>query len=235
MSIPGTYTSMTSSVSNIEFIGSGGRQTDSSTITMVAHPSTQTGDLVIIVAHVDNAYSISTPAGWTSLGTASGDIKLLSWYRTYNGSMPTISLTSGSDHIIAESYTFRNVNGTPIDVAAVSSNPLTAVDYVTINGTNYLRSALAPVTTVTNNALVLLVVGHEVSTTLPVFAPDGTSMSTSLTNVTKLSDISTTIGFNGGFGLWSGLKESAGSIGTTYVHIKYNINTWGFAVALRPQ
>jgi len=233
--VPGTYTSITTSAANgIQYVGAGTvNGVDggvNSTITWTYPSDVQTNDVLVLIAHEDDtgAHASWPPAGWTNIYTAttgSMGFWLRVAYLVYSsGSSVTIN-TNGCDHIFGCITAWRGVNTSSV----LDGSMTTKLDktYPSPNVFNFSN-----VTTTQANSFVFNVVGHDIDTSTASVHWD---TNTSLTNPVEYYDISTQLGWNGGYSLYGGIKSTAGTVNNATGYVKASsykrIVAWAFKAA----
>lgn len=177
-------------------------------------PTHQTGDVALLIVRTANQVStLSTPSGFVEVtgspqatGTAGavGATRLtVFWARATSNAMPSpVVADSGSSQQV-QILTFRGVVGTgnPWDV--------TSGDVLATASTAF---AIPGATTALDNDLVVSIVtnGTDIAT-LQTSAPTNAS----LTGLVKITDFNGTSGNGGGFGVFAGVKTTAGPYGST--------------------
>ena len=236
--LPGNYTSQNSqsTVSGIYYVGMGTvTGTDVSTITSITYPypsGIQAGDILVLIDHEDDNGSHCTwpPSGWTNLYTpsTSGGFWIRAAYKvhTTGTSMSLVGPGSALDHSFGTVIAFRGVN-TSSPLAATTLNDFTR----STGGGNPF--SFTNVTTTVDKAYVCNIIGHDIDTsTASVTFTANTSLSA--TSRGELLDISTQLGWNGGFGVYGGIKDTAGVVNNCAGSIKADSYKRMIAFALKP-
>lgn len=218
--IPGTYTSITNASANgIQYVGAGAvNGVDggvNSTITWAYPTDVQANDVLVLIAHEDDTGSHVTwpPSGWTSIYTGSTTYTgfwLRIAYLVYSsGSSLTIN-TNGCDHIFGRITAWRGVNTSSV----IDGSVVATLDKVTPTPNTF---SFSNITTTQANSFVFNVVGHDLDTSTASVTWDANA---SLTNPTEYYDISTQLGWNGGYSLYGGIKVSAGAVNSATGTVK---------------
>jgi hypothetical protein len=160
------------------------------------------GDLLVLVAQTDQNDSITTPAGWTLLISVTSTECDLRVYTKFHTTGSSVTISWSGDHIVYQVLGFRDVKASaPID-ASTTGNHTGLGSNVNIPG----------VSTTLANCLVLAMVAHDIATNGSVVSNWANG---NLSEATELTDVSSTIGWDGGFGIYAGYKLTAGAVGTT--------------------
>lgn len=209
--VPGTYTSIMPTTSNgITYTGAGAKNgvTGSTSTITFAYPSDlQVNDVLILMCHEDDTGTHVSwpPAGWTNIYTGSTSYTGF-WmrvaYLVYSSGTGVTLSTSGIDHIFGAVSGFRGVNTSSVIDGSVIHTLDT--DYPSPNIFNFSN-----VTTTQPGSFVCNIVGHDINTSTSSVTWNANS---SLTGASERFDISTQLGWNGGFSLYGGLKDTAGLV-----------------------
>lgn len=228
--VPGTYNPMLMNTGgSITFIGEGGRYTrdGNGSLEVGVHANTVSGDYVVCVAQYDQDSSIgSVPATWNliSFDTVGSSFRYVVFGKIYTGTPPTITLVSGGDQLIAACLTFRNVNAS----TQIDATP-SVVEQVFSVGSNTITSH--PATTVAN-CFYIDVLAHDYNTSSSTLWSGWTN--SDLEGYTELVEYSTTLGWDGGFAVAGGIKETAGAVADSTVTSSINKDMGYTSFALRP-
>ena len=193
-------------------------------------PGIQQNDIMLLFVQTSNQ-TVSAPAGWaavtnspqgTGTGGAAGSTRLDVFWRRATVSESPVTVTDPGDHAIGQILAFRNCidTGNPWDVTAgdVAAGASTSV-------------SIPGATTTVANCLIVAAVSHGVDTASSI-----TSGYTNgnLTNIFELTDVSTTQGTGGGFGVAQGEKAAAGAYGTTTATLANSSAQGRISIALKP-
>lgn len=200
--------------SPIEYIGSSNAvETSSSSGVLTPHADTAIGDLLIVCMMVDNADNTPTISGWTTILSSTGtQIKLKNQYFYHDGSASyTVTCSGGGNPLVARVFTFRNT-ALSSPIAGTQANSYTAT-----TGANELFTHSA---TTEDNSYVMLVAGHNITLSSNAI---GVNFNSSLDSYAELDDSTTTIGWDGGFGVFGGFMTTAGTPGDTTVRFNDDV------------
>jgi len=209
--IPGVYNSVSKQAAGvITYIGSAGKNVSKSGQTITYHASSVSGDLLLLIVQADDADSISTPSGWSTLMNRSYAPftrgKVMYKFKTTD---TDVFVSDPGDHQTATVLTFRNVDSS-----------LTAGSSVSVEITAANNETLPGCTTTADEAFVLWVAFHDAD------SDSGQASGWTNANITggaELVDHSTSTSWDGGYAVWGGIKTTAGATGDTTL-------TWGAAV-----
>ena len=194
--------------SPIEYIGkSNAVKTSSSSGVLTPHADTATGDLLIVCMMTDQADSTPDISGWTTIRSSTGtEIKLKTQYFYHDGSASyTVTCSGGGTPLVARMFTFRNT---------AASSPIAGLLYATYSvGTSFPKLFTHDSTT-EDGSYVMCVAGHNITLSSNAI---GSNSNSTLTDYTEMDDSTTTIGYDGGFGVFGGWKDTAGVVGDTTV------------------
>lgn len=193
----------------ISYIGNAGKNvaTGSAGVTITYNASSAEGDFLVLVAQTDDAFPMSTPSGWTQESDiyVSGFVHTYLFYKTKSSDTTVFCTAPTVDHITCTVLTFRNVDTyTPKNVKS---------EYSVGDNTS---QTLTGVTTTVDACYVLWLVGHDAPTEGTVFS---NWTNANITGSAELIDISTTDSWDGGVGVWGGIKTLAGATGSTTVTV----------------
>lgn len=229
--VPGTYSSIVSQSAfaggPITFIGHAGKNASSSAVTVTYNVSSIEGDFLLLLVQTDDVNMIATPVGWTSLYNAPdgfGGHKFAMFWK-FKETDETVFIADPGDHVIASVLTFRNTDSSaPIDALGA----VNIKQYIQVN----TGQGMPSITTAFDGDFVLAIISHDHVTES---ATSSAWSNSSLSSTSELIDISTTLGWDGGFGVWGGLKSTAGATGVTTLT---TVNDSGYAqmmhLALKP-
>lgn len=212
------------------FIGMGARTTwagGSGTLNIPFPSGLETGDLILIVAQEDqidnNTYNGNRLGpGWTTQRLVGNESTLEFAWKIYDPSMGgQLAISLNKDHQICRAYAFRNAyQYRPIHKSSSKKSATTSQTFVT-----------EKVTTEVPNCLVLALVGHDIASEAQCVSD--WSPTQPLGEAAELDDISTTLGWNGGYGVFSGYADAAadaGAVSGALTIAKY-INMFTIAIA----
>jgi hypothetical protein len=171
------------------------------------------GDIGILIIRTSNQ-TIATPSGWTAItngpgtGTAAtaGSVRLGVFWKRTTGTESAVTIADSGDSQYARIIVIRGARatGSPIMAASTVNTVGTATTSATING----------LTTTDEKAMILDIIG--------VGAPDAASTTNfsawanaNLSSVTERIDNTNAVGTGGGFGVASGIKNTAGATGSS--------------------
>ncbi len=182
------------------------------TVAWPAHVAGDIGILVIEASGADTTANITTPSGWvalpgspvTDLATTAGSKLQVWWKRAASGSEASVSVPDGGDHQLGRIYTFRDcvATGNPWDVTTTG-----------IKTTASTTATVPSVNTTVDNTLIVMIVGrpNDSSST----AHFGVPVNANLTALADRGEGGTIQGNGGGFVIGTGVKDAAGSTGTS--------------------
>ena len=212
------------------FVAVGTAQSGTGNIT-VPWPTHQTGDvaLLFIESCGGQAASLGTPAGFaavtnspqsTGTGTAGTRITVY-WCRATSSSMASPVVTDPGDHVYGKIFTFRGVTGTgnPWDVTAGG-----------VKATASTTTTFGTLTTSVNNELIVLAASRDNDSAAAAWSG---WTNANLSNLTERSDEGTTQGNGGGIGVATGIKASAGAIGSSTTTVTSSVDGH-MTIALKP-
>jgi hypothetical protein len=180
-----------------------------------------TGDQLVLVCQQDQSDNISTPAGWTLLASVTSTECDLRVYTKAHTTGTNLSISWSGDHIVAQVLAFRDVNAVAPVNASQEGNSTSISGNVAIPG----------VTTTVPDCLVLAMIAHDAASTssqLHSWANDN------LSEGTELTDVSSNVGWDGGFAVHAGYKLTAGATGTTTATLSTPKKKAYFTMALAP-
>lgn len=213
MSLPGLFTSMFmgSGVNPPVYVGVGSFTKISSSVdglgphTLNLPSGVQNGDYLVVIYQVssfdNSSSSFSTIVSISGSGTTPRT-KIAGGF--YSGTAPTITVSNSGAYLIGVCLAFRNVDPTtPID--ASGSGSFTAV----VGSGNTVPNS----DSTTDNCYLLDVIAHNLSTTSTALFSGWAN--TSLMSTTELTEDSTTLQDDGGFGVAGGVKTLSGPTDNT--------------------
>ena len=196
----------------ITYVGKGTLTSSTNDPTDPAWPTHQAGDLGIVLVETANQ-PISTPSGWTQIGStqamgtagSANAVSIQVFYKFAAGSSETApAIPDSGNHTVCQTHVWRGVD------------PTTPLDGTPTGGTG----------TGTSLSLTGLTTTKLLSHLVAVVATDRDAASTtnfsswanaSLESITEQHDQSVTAGQGGGFALASGDKAAAGAVDATTV------------------
>jgi hypothetical protein len=196
-------------------------------LTVGAVPNVVADDLILLFIESSNQAATmsspwiqapSSPQGNGIAGNA-GAIRLTVYYQFATGADTTTSVPDSGDHTAAIKMAFRGVN---------TDNPFNANA-----GTASLTSPFPAVTTTVTDCLIVL----SIATTRDVNSTNEIAIGTNanLSSITERHDESTNAGGGGGIAVFTGVKSTAGSTGTTpYSYVVATTASSGIVLALAP-
>lgn len=174
------------------------------------------GDLLILVCETANEV-VSTPSGWTLVpdtpsdngGTAAaiGSVRLTMFYKVSDGTETTVSIADPGNHIAAIGLVYRGqkASGFIGDTATTFNAAETAIDFPDI-------------TTTMDMSLIQFVAATDRDSTATNSFTGSTFVSnTIVAQPTEQVDNTTASGAGGGFGVFTGIKPTAGALGVATV------------------
>ncbi len=143
------------------------------------------------------------------------------WARATSTSMGAPTVADPGNHVYARILTYRDVisTGDPWDVTGGGVKAAASTS-VTVTG----------VTTTVPDTLIVQVVASDTGSGAQAFSAQTNA---NLTSITERSDAGTTAGNDGGFGVWDGIKATAGATGDTTATVTSSINAF-LTIALKP-
>lgn len=216
----------------VTFVAAGSQASGTGAITAGLPSGIQTDDLLLLVVESANETITVNTSGWTQLasspqgtGTAAGTAatRLAVYWRWVDGTEANTSIADSGNHTIATIAAYRGVDTT---------SPLNA-QAGTVNASASTTCTFPSITTTVDNCLVLLINARAL--------PDSNT-NTQTTNHTNanLTGIVTDVQYNtsagngGGFCVASGLKASAGSVGSSTATNSTSTVTGVVTLALAP-
>lgn len=198
----------------------------------VTWPTHLAGDIGIMITETSgNSADLTPPAGWnavpstpvTDVATIAGSKLHVWWRRATSSAEGAVATGAATDHIISRIVTFRGciTTGNPGNVSTVGTK------------TTASTTATVPsVTTTVDDTLIVMIVGRpndSASTT-----HFGVPVNANLTALAEHAEAGNASGNGGGFVVSSGVKDLAGSTGTsTLTKIASTTDTY-VVFALRP-
>lgn len=174
---------------------------------------TLTNDIFLAIFETNDSDTIATPTGWAHVtgspvtGSGIDDTRVhVFWKRcASNGEVPSISVADPGDHWIGQIFAFR--------YAKASGNPWNQINSGNAAGSS--SYSITGFTTTVNNCLVVICASQGEDGFLGVFSGWTNS---NLTSFAEAAEQVTSLGDGGGIVMASGLKATAGAIGTTTVN-----------------
>jgi hypothetical protein len=199
----------------------------------VAWPTHLAGDIALLFVEScgGQAVTLTTPAGfanvlnspqYTGTGTAGTRITVF-WCRATSSSMSSPIVGDPGNHVYGRILTFRGVTttGNPWDVTAGGTK-------ATASGT----TTFGTVTTSVNNDLIVLAASRDNDSTAAAWT-DASWTNTNLSSLTERQDGGTTSGNGGGVGVATGVKSTAGAIGSSTATVTSSVDGH-MTIALQP-
>ncbi|MGH8700693.1 MAG: type IV pilus modification PilV family protein [Burkholderiales bacterium] len=185
--------------------------------------------LLFVESAGGEAATLSTPAGFAAVAnspqntgtTTNGTRITVFWARATSASMSAPTVADPGDHVYAQILTYRSVfaSGNPWDITGGGvKTPATGT--VTVTG----------VTTTVANTRVVQAVARDNDSSAAAFSAQ---TNVNLTGIAPRSDAGTTSNNGGGFGIWDGVKATAGATGNTTATVTSSINAF-LTIALKP-
>ena len=213
-----------------EFVAAGTAVSGTGTIT-VAWPTHQAGDIALLFVEScgGQAVTLSTPAGFAavtnspqSTGTGTDGTRLtVFWCRATSSSMSSPVVADPGNHVYGRILTFRGVitTGNPWDVTAGG-----------MKATASTTTTFGTVTTTVDNDLIVLAASRDND---PTAAAWSSWTNANLSSLTEQSDGGTTSGNGGGIGVATGVKSTAGDIGSSTATVTSSVDGH-MTIALKP-
>jgi hypothetical protein len=197
----------------------------------VAWPAHQAGDIALLFVEScgGEAVTLSTPAGFVnvlnspqSTGTTTNGTRLtVFWCRATSSSMSSPTVADPGNHVYGIILTFRNVvaTGNPWDITAGGTK-----------ATASTTTTFGTVTTNVNNDLIVLAASRDNDSAAAAWSA---WTNANLSGLTERSDGGTTSGNGGGVGVATGLKATAGSVGSSTATVTSSVDGH-MTIALAP-
>ena len=197
----------------------------------VPWPAHQVDDiaLLFVASAGGQAATLSTPAGFVavanspqSTGTGANGTRItVFWARATSTAMATPRVADPGNHVSAQILTYRGVvtAGNPWDVTGGGVKAAASTS-VTVTG----------VTTTVPDTLIVQVVSRDNDSAAAAFSGQANA---ALTGIAERTDTGTNSGNGGGFGVWDGVKASAGATGNTTATVASSANAF-LTIALKP-
>lgn len=165
----------------------------------------------------------SSPQGTGTAGGTAATRLSVYWCRATSGAMASPVIADAGDHIQAQILTFKGCarSGNPWDQIA-GDVLASASTSVTIPG----------VTTTLANTLCVAIVANATDTTTQ---QTGNMTNANLTGISERTDLNTTSGNGGGFGVATGVKAAAGATGNTTCTLGTSSVQGRMLIALKPE
>jgi type II secretory pathway pseudopilin PulG len=197
----------------------------------VAWPAHQAGDIALLFVEScgGQAATLSTSAGFTNVtnspqatgaGTAGTRITVF-WCRATSSSMSSPTVADPGNHVYGRILTFRGVTttGNPWDVTEGGTK-----------ATASTTTTFGTVTTTVNNDLIVLAASRDNRSTAAAWS---NWTNANLSSLTERSDGGTTSGNGGGIGVATGVKSTAGAIGSSTALVTSSVDGH-MTIALKP-
>jgi uncharacterized repeat protein (TIGR01451 family) len=175
------------------------------------------------------AATLTTAAGFVAVlnspqftgGGVTGTRITVFWARATSTTMAAPTVETAGDHVFAQIITYRSVisTGDPWDVTG-GGVKATASTSVTV----------ASVTTTVADTLIVQAVARDNDLAAAAFSAQ---TNVNLTGIVERSDTGSTLGKGGGFGVWDGVKATAGATGNTTATVTSSVNAF-LTIALKP-
>jgi len=222
----------------VEFVAAGTVASDAAAITPALPSGIATGDILLLFLETTNqAISIANQNGgtWTEVtgspqgtgtaGTGTYATRLTVFWSRYNGTQGNPTTSDSGNHQLGRMVAFRGVvtSGNPWDVTAGGVD--TVVD---------TSGSIPGATTTVANTLIVAAIASglpdaDITTNYSAWTNGN------LTNVTELTDDTTTAGNGGGLRIATGEKATAGAYGNTTVTIGTAARNGMMSIALKPE
>ena len=173
--------------------------------------------------------TLSTAAGFAAVtdspqatGTTTNGTRItVFWARATSTTMAAPTVADPGDHVYARIITYRSVVGTgdPWDITGGGVKAAASTS-VTVTG----------VTTTVADTLIVQAVARDNDSAAAAFSAQANA---NLTGIVERSDAGTALGNGGGFGVWDGVKATAGATGNTTATVTNSINAF-LTIALMP-
>lgn len=190
----------------------------------------QKDDLLLLFIATANE-SVSTPSGWSRVGTGSeglgtagavGAVKLSLFYKVSNGTETSVTIADVGNHQVGFMAVYRNVDiANPIEAFATNS-----INSGTVN--------FPSVTTSVANCLILNAIASDGDYASIYSARLSNWNNTNLSNLAEQDDAGTSFGVGSGLGYAQGELLTAGISGSTTADITEAQAQCLFTVALKP-
>lgn len=191
---------------------------------------TQIGDLGILWAQTDQGDSVDpTPAGWALDETEdTGECRLHVFSKEIT-SLSSFTVANTGDHLICAAMAFGNVDMAAHYGGTAANDPASSSALTLSSSVSIPNDA-----TIVDRAFVVSAVGHDI-------ASDGGSNVAFNTNASlegggeQLADYCTSAGWDGGFGVYGGIKALAGAVNNTTGTLTANKRRAYISFALKPR
>ena len=213
------------------FLAAGPVVSDNNRLTVTWPAGHRARDLALLIVETAAGDATVTPSGWSHLAgsplvdvaTTAGSRFQLLWRQAASGSEPAVSLPNAGDHCIACIAVLRGgpLGGEPFSAVAtaIKSSPSALV-------------TLPPVEVSVPNTLVLLLCSRpNDSNSTTTF---GDPINAALTQLSKRVEAGSSSGNGGGFALFSGVMQAAGTVPATTVSQTVSTTNACFSLALPP-
>lgn len=172
-------------------------------------------DILFIVAESVGGQNYATPSGWahvSSDGTPVSPVpqgtntQLTVFWRRYDGTGSAPALTGTTDHCLARQIAIRGCPAT--------GNPWNTVT-TTTEAVSDTTAVWPDATTLVTDTLVLLIIATSADPAAASTAEIGAVTNANLTSITERIDNGDPTGNGGVIGVVSGIKATAGAVGTS--------------------
>jgi len=218
------------------FIGSGAQGISATGLVNVAwttgHVAGNFALFVLESSGADTAHDITNPTGvWNHItgsplvdvATTAGSIFSVFHKFAESSAEVTPDVGDNGDHQLGKIFTFGGVNpNNPFNVETVSSTKTTASTTVTFPS----------ITTTKDNCLIVLIASRPNDGNSTTFFSGYTN--SNLTGLAEAGEAGGLLANGGGFAVAYGIKEVAGSTGTTTATLSSSITNCIFTIALEP-
>jgi len=215
----------------VKYVGAGAYANGTGSVTAALPSSAEDDDLLLIIVEGEgeDANADGLPTGYTQVGTVANDTAGSSWdtrctvgYAIYDsGSPPSTTVPDAGDHTHAVVVAFRGIDTTsPFDVTYASGSS---------DASSSSHTAATSQTSSTDDAVSVIAVTHG-DNTIPLVSVANSSLS----GPAKLSENEHSTGSDGTIGVFGGVKETAGSIGSWTWSSDTNERDAWIAMVLKP-
>ena len=201
----------------VEYIGASAIEANSAAITVAVPTGYAEGDFLLLATLCTAAATMSTPSGWTSVGSYASGGKRQFFYKFAGASEASVALSDSGAANFGVMFCFRGVDTTnPINTTATGSNGI-GCQY----NTDYSLPAL---TTTVDGCMVLFHSGTGITTPAPT--PTAQTFTTYWLSITSNGNLSDTANMLGraaavsayySVGFYRGTQSTAGSTGNPAV------------------
>ena len=220
-------------MATIQYVTAGAIAGATTAPTITVPAGIQNGDLLLMLCESANqAISVTSPAGWTevgtqasqAIGTAAGATatRLAVFYKFTTGTETNPVLIDSGQHTLGQILVFRNVN---------YRNPFIATASGATTVTLTTTFSFPTVTTTVPNSLIFLCCASHLNTTVFNALPTNAN----LTSITERVDNGNAAGNGGSIAAWTSFKSTAGATGATSA-VSATSAIFGYlTIALRPE